>query len=582
MRCRARSNWTSTLRGRVRWRCRFNPLRHVHQRSPFTKRFGDTFPAATFPVPMSDTAQPTRSHRYSIPITLLVIAGAAVAYLNSREDIDRNFRAWISLATFVLLIPLLLIWFLFLSRFRWFTRLFGLVLLVGLGFLARYTIRVESAIDGRGLLKLAWRWSPTKDELLAARLAQLPQPAPAPTGTKTVSDDFPQFLGPERRNEVKKVSFDRNWADNPPKLLWRQPIGQGWSSFAVQKGRAVTQEQRAGDELTTCYDLRTGALLWSHTNQTRFSETQGGDGPRATPTLQDDQAYALGATGILDCLELKSGKTIWSKSVLGLANQSNPTWGKSSSPLVFDDLVVVTGGRGNGPTVFAFRRKNGDLAWSAGDEEASYASPALATLLGQRQVLSLNASKVISLDPASGKLLWSYTWAPKAKWPRCSQPLSFGTDRVFISAGYGLGAVVLKVSQKDGGAWEVTEDWAVKTMKTQFNNVSILDGFVYGIDDGFMACVDLTNGTRKWKDGRYGSGQSLLVDDVLVVQHENGSVLLVEAKPDGWKEVGRMDAITGKTWNNPVVANPYLLVRNDQEAACFELPRPRGDRAAAH
>lgn len=530
---------------------------------------------------MSDTAQPTRSHRYWIPVFLLFITATAEVYLNSQEDLDRNFRAWISFGIPVLCSALVLIWFLLLSGFRWTTRLLGLAIVVGVGFLARQTIRVESAIDGRGLLKLTWKWSPTKDELLATRLAQQPQVKPVEKVTQSESADFPQFLGPDRRNEVKKVTFDRNWADNPPKLLWRQPIGLGWSSFAVLKGRAVTQEQRGGDELTTTYDLQTGTLLWSHTNQTRFSEIQGGDGPRATPTLQDDQVYALGATGILDCLELKSGKTIWSKSVLGLANQSNPIWGKSSSPLVYDDLVVVTGGRGNGPTVFAFRRKSGDLAWSAGDEEASYASPALATLLGQRQVLSLNASKVISLDPTSGKLLWSYTWSPKDKWPRCSQPLTFGTDRVFISAGYGLGSVVLKLSQKDGGAWEVAEDWAVKTMKTQFNNVSILDGFVYGIDDGFMACVDLSNGKRKWKDGRYGSGQSLLVDDILFVQHENGSIILVDAKPGGWNEVGRIEALTGKTWNNPVVANPYLLVRNDQEAACFELPQPRGDRAAA-
>jgi outer membrane protein assembly factor BamB len=530
---------------------------------------------------MPEPLERSRSHRLWIPVVLLLIALGAGFYVNQREDLDRNFKAWISLGVPVLIFPLLIIWFLFLSRIRWTIRLLGLAVLVVLGLVAPRVVRIESAVNGTGLLKIAWRWEPTKDEVLAAKLSQQPQ---QPTGRSTSTSsaaDFPQFLGPDRKNEVRGVAFDRNWKENPPKLLWRQPIGLGWSSFAVVQGRAVTQEQRGEDELVTCYDIRSGALFWAHTNHARFIELQGGDGPRATPTLVDNRAYALGGTGILDCLDLSSGRLIWSKSVLELAKQSNLTWGKSSSPLVYDDLVVVTGGRGNGPTVFAYRKNNGDLAWSAGDEEASYASPTLVTLQGKRQVLSLNAGKVISLDPTTGKLLWEFIWAPKAKWPRSSQPVAFGNDKVFFSAGYGLGSIVLKVDLKPGDTWEVSEVWSAKTMKTQFNNVSILDGFVYGIDDGFMACVDLTSGARKWKDGRYGSGQSLLVDNVLFVQDEKGPILLVEAKPGGWNEVARLDALSGKTWNNPVVANPYLLVRNDTEAACYQLPQPRSDRASA-
>ena len=183
----------------------------------------------------------------------------------------------------------------------------------------------------------------------------------------------------------------------------------------------------------------------------------------------------------------------------------------------------------------------------------------------------MNAASVAGHDPANGKVLWKYDWP--GNFAKCSQPVALGPDRVFISAGYGLGCAVLQIKAGPANeAQEVSEVWKNKNLKTLFTNVVIRHGFAYGLDDGILECVDLSGGARKWKEGRYGHGQLILVDNLLLVRAESGDVVLVEADPDGRHELGRIHALHGKTWNNPVVSGSYLLVRNDQEAACYRLP----------
>jgi outer membrane protein assembly factor BamB len=156
--------------------------------------------------------------------------------------------------------------------------------------------------------------------------------------------------------------------------------------------------------------------------------------------------------------------------------------------------------------------------------------------------------------------------------PKAAQPVVVSSNRVFVSAGYSMGCLLLEVGPDAQGTWAATEVWRSRSLKTQFNNVAVRDGHLYGLDDGFLACVDVATGKRVWKDGRFGSGQSLLINDLVLLQAETGFVALAEAKPDGFTELGRLNALSAKTWNNPALAGPYLLVRNDQEAVCYLLP----------
>jgi outer membrane protein assembly factor BamB len=286
---------------------------------------------------------------------------------------------------------------------------------------------------------------------------------------------------------VEGVQLERDWTEHPPQLLWRQPVGLGWSSFAVKGSRAVTQEQRGENELVVCYELATGRTLWTHTNHARFSDKIGGDGPRATPTIAGERVFALGGTGILDCLELADGKLVWSRDTLKENHASNLVFGKSSSPLVLDKLVIVSGGQTNGPMLLAYQRDNGSPAWTAGTDEASYSSPTIATVSGQKVVLSLNAVSLTAHDPADGHIQWQYNWSGWG--PRCAQPVVLGGDRVLLSAGFGLGSVLLQVKADAAGKLSATQVWKNLRLKTQFSSVVVRDGFGYGLDEEFWRAL---------------------------------------------------------------------------------------------
>ncbi|MDQ3623525.1 MAG: PQQ-like beta-propeller repeat protein [Verrucomicrobiota bacterium] len=506
-------------------------------------------------------------HRLWFPIGAGVLAGLSIALIRLQPDLERNYQDWLTFALVLLAVSLGLIWFLFLSRFpgrlRWMTT--GLLALLVLSL--SQSLRVDGTRDGTGLPRLAWRWTPP-------HTLSPPPPAPA-TSSAAIPvaglPDVPQFFGPNRDGIVKGAGLARDWRQTPPKQLWRQPIGAGWSSFAVVAGRAYTQEQRENKEAVTCYDLRTGRLLWTHTDDARFFQWQGGEGPRATPTIANGHVFALGATGILNCLDAAIGQRLWSREVLKENELENLTYGVSCSPLVFDDTVVVTGGLTSGPTIIAYRLSTGEPLWRSGRDKASYASPVLASLAGRRVVLSVNARSLTAHDPLSGDLLLDRPWADDSR-PKASQPVVLEKDRVFLSAGYGLGCVLLEVKAGADGKLAAKELWKNLRMKTQFNSAAARDGFLYGLDDGLLACVEINTGERKWKSGRYGSGQTLLVDDLVIIQSEPGAVALAEAKPEAFNELGRIPALSSKTWNHPTLAGRYLLLRNDREAVCYELP----------
>lgn len=521
---------------------------------------------------MSNLTSQVRRHRLWMPALLFFLAGLGITFLQSRPEFERNLKNWTTAGVLLLAVLLTLVWFLFLSRFSGRTRLLGLALVLITGLSAKALIKVDGTADGTGMPLLVWRWAHKKP-------LSMPTAETATTTVATAADlkDVPQFWGPDRDGVVRDAHLLPDWKTHPPKELWRHAVGAGWSAFSVAGGRAYTQEQREEKETVSCYEVLTGRLIWAHNDPAHFSQWQSGDGPHATPTVYQGRVFAIGATGILNCLEASTGKALWTRQVLDEHQRGNLTWGVSASPLVFDDTVIVTGGQDRGANVFAYRAMTGEPLWQAGDDGASYASPILATLAGKRMVLSINSRALSAHDPATGKTLLNYVWGTD-KMPKGAQPVILGKDRIFLSAGYGMGCQVIQVAAGPDWMLAATEVWKNLKLKNQFNSSSLRDGFLYGLDDGQLACVDAGTGDRKWKEGRFGSGQTLLVDDLIIVQSESGEVLLMSAKPEKTEEYGRIPALSGKTWNHPTLAGPYLLLRNDREAVCYKLPvRPQSD-----
>jgi outer membrane protein assembly factor BamB len=520
---------------------------------------------------MTETTEPRRLKRVWMPVAILLLGIGGIAALVTADALEPVTQFYI-MSGIILGAPLLLIlWLMFFSGLRWWQRFVYLIaggvatagILFGLGKVLRW----DGSTSGSGIPRLRWIWTQSTE----ASLDELKiDPGEAVDLTVKNDTDCPQFLGRDRDGVAHGVRLVRDWQAHPPKELWRRSIGLGWSAFAVASDFAVTQEQRKDKELVVCYEVKTGKARWKHEHDVRLHDKQGGDGPRATPTIDGDRVYTLGGTGILDCIDGASGKNIWSRDTLGENNLKNLIWGKSCSPLVFDDKVIVTGGEEKRDMLLAYDKNTGEPLWKVGEDGASYSSPAPATLAGEKQILSVNAHSVTGHDPKDGKILWTFPW--RDDWAKVSQPVPLPDDRVFLSAGYGVGCVLLHVTRGSDGQWTAERQWATRKMRTQFSNVVIAHDCAFGLDDRYLACVDLKTGKQKWKGKRYDFGQVLLVGDVIVVQAEDGNVALVEANPDKFTEQDRLPAFDNKTWNNPVLSGPYLLLRNDREAVCYQLP----------
>jgi outer membrane protein assembly factor BamB len=429
--------------------------------------------------------------------------------------------------------------------------------------------------DGTRSWHWRWRWTTEEKEAFYDRR----ELADAPSNS-WAEYSYPQYLGHDRNAVVNGLLLATDWRTNPPELLWRRSIGAGWSAFSVDKEIAVTQEQQSEDEVVTAYALLTGEELWAHHRpNTRFDEASGA-GPRSTPTIRSGYVYALGATGVLDCLSLTDGKSVWTRNILNDAGADNLQWGVSGSPLVIDGSVIVNpGGQETASSVIAYDATSGERIWNQGESEASYSSPMVAEIDGVRQIVVLNGPSLEGFSLDGNGRLWHYPWQVHGDaMINASQPVlvpnesNTSEQRIFISSGYGKGCALLSVSRDDGD-FRVQEVWAPNTtMKAKFTTPVYHQGYVFGLDEGILVCVDLSDGQRLWKKGRYGHGQIMLVGSIILVLAETGEVCLVAADPTEHRELARFSAISGKTWNHAALAGPLLVVRNSNEAACYRLP----------
>lgn len=397
----------------------------------------------------------------------------------------------------------------------------------------------------------------------------------------STENDFPQFLGPSRDGVERSLQVDSDWLRSPPEILWQQPIGKGWAGFVVQGDVAFTMEQWDATEWVAAYSMLDGSLIWKYEISALHTNVAGGTGPRATPTIWNSRIYACSAVSQVVCLDIYTGNLIWSKDLLELDGSTQAefekkvSWGRSGSPLIVNDLVVVPfgGASENMQPLIAFDGATGEERWRAGSGEISYSSPMLATVDGVEQVLFVSENKLAAYTPESGEELWSFPWpgASNAN-PAVSQPIVLDGDRIFLSKGYGEGARMLSV-QQEGGEWQIDTLWnSAQVLRTKFTNCVVQNGFAYGLSDGILECVDLSNGKRQWKKGRYRQGQLMLVGEQLLISSEAGEIVLVNANPEQYQELAKMDVIGDVTWNPIALSGDRVLIRNSDEAACLRLP----------
>ena len=507
----------------------------------------------------------------------LLILGAFAVGATAAVYLSSMFAMLLIVYALPVVLTAWVLWLVVASFLSWPIQKWGLVAVLLLTCLAFDCLRFDG-LDGNFRGSLSWRWSSTpEDRFLATKI----DTAPAAASLTLQPGDWAGFRGPERDGRRTGVRIATDWNEHPPKELWRHLVGPGWGSFAVVGDMIYTQEQRGKNESVVCYDAKTGKLIWAHDDVTRFHEDLGGDGPRATPTFHDGKIYALGANGRLNCLDATTGEVKWTRNIADDSGVKVPMWGFVSSPLVVGKFVTVFAGGPDGKSVLAYDAdKGGEPAWVGGDGKLSYSSPHPARIDGIDQVLISTDAGITAFNPAKGDVLWKYDW-PTQGMHRILQPTVVGDSDLL------LGSMMPGLTRRihvshDNDVWKTEEVWTSPSLKPNFSDAVVYDGYAYGFDaEPALVCINLEDGTRKWRAKGYGAGQVLLLADqglLLVVSEKPSVAALLKATPEGRQEIGRFPLFNEqeKTWNHPVVAHGKLFVRNAEEAACFELKEEGG------
>ncbi len=387
--------------------------------------------------------------------------------------------------------------------------------------------------------------------------------------------DWPQWRGAERTEICTETGLLKSWPEGGPKLVWKVAnLGPGYSGVSIVGDRIYTMGD--GSEATEVHalDAATGQIVWS----TKTGKPGGGGGypgPRCTPTVDGDRLYALSQDGELVGLERATGKELWRKNLKrDFGGKMMSGWGYSESPLVDGDLLICTPGGEQG-TLLALNKLTGEKVWQSDDikENAAYSSAIVVTIAGVRQYIQVTDASVFGVAAKTGKLLWR--GPAQGKVAVIPTPI-FADDQVFVACGYGVGCRSFRIS-KDGDGFKAEKAYENKVMVNHHGGVVKLGENLYGYSDGKgWTCQNFKTGEAVWQEReKLGKGAILCADGMLLCRGEDkGTMVLIEASPNGWNEKGRFeqpDRSDKKAWPHPVIANGRLYLRDQGLLLCYDV-----------
>jgi outer membrane protein assembly factor BamB len=382
-----------------------------------------------------------------------------------------------------------------------------------------------------------------------------------------LASEWPQFLGPRRDGTTPDGRLADAWLRGDLRTLWRADVGEGYSGVAVVGDTLFGMEKQGADERVFARRASSGALLWTARTGPSPEDVYGGLGPRGTPAVDADRVFVLGAQGELYAMEASTGRSVWRRSLASDLGWRAPAEGTASSPLVADGRIYVLAGGSAGRAFAALDRNTGRTLWASQDERTSYASPVRWDAHGVAQVLFLGGTTLFSLDPASGRRHWRYSW-PTHDFVNAATPLVLPPDRVFVSSGHDQGAALLRISRDGRGGLAATEVWRNRSMKNHFNNSVHADSVLYGFDESILTAVDAASGERLWRERGFGKGSIVKAGRHLVVLSEEGELALLEPSREGARILRRRPVLSGRSWTPPSVAGGRAYLRSVSELVC--------------
>ena len=375
--------------------------------------------------------------------------------------------------------------------------------------------------------------------------------------------DWPQFRGPNRDGISPETAVLKSWPASGPKVLWKAPLGEGYSQVVSAKGRLYTLAEQGQEQAALAFDAATGKRLWRTRIDREYRDGQG-DGPRSTPTVDGALVYVLSAHGKLAALRTANGQVAWQHDLRAEYGANPPQWGVSTSPLVEGNLLIVNVGGAGNKSIVAFDKTNGKPVWASQGDGAGYSAPIAITVRGVRQVIVFTADAILSISPKDGRLFWRSGWKTDYD-VNAATPIFLPPDKLFVSSGYGTGSALLQINRTN-----VTEVWRSRGMKNQFSSSVLHNGILYGFDNATFKAIDAATGNERWKQRGFGHGSLILAGDHLIVLSDRGKLALVSATPEEYRELGNAQVLEGKCWTSPSLADGRLYVRNEEKLIALD------------
>jgi outer membrane protein assembly factor BamB len=387
---------------------------------------------------------------------------------------------------------------------------------------------------------------------------------------------WPNYRGPGYDGRSSETGLALSWGESGPPELWRAELGDGYSGMTVAHGKVYTMYGAGGDEILAAFDAESGRQVWRLRVDANRRDPMGG-GPRSTPTADGSRVYALGAMGQLVAVDAERGTPVWQLDLKAAYGARPPQWGVSTSPVVAGELLLLDVGGRSGYSLVALDKASGKLRWHSQTDEAGYSTPLVVTAAGRKQVLFFTASALVSVALDDGALNWRYPWKTSYD-VNAAMPVFIPPDKVLISSSYDVGAAVLGIRATQRGL-EVQEVWKSRVLKNHFNSSVLVDGVLYGFDDGTLKAIDPSGGEEHWRQRGFAKGSLIYADGHLIIFGERGQLAVAEATPEAYRERSSAQVFNAKTWTMPTLADGRLFLRSERELVALDL-RPAKTREA--
>lgn len=382
--------------------------------------------------------------------------------------------------------------------------------------------------------------------------------------------EWPQYQGLNRDNISHETGWLKTWHEDGPEVLWRIPMGEGYSGISIVDGRIYTMLSEGEDEFAVCLDTSDGTEIWRSRTDDKYHSGEG-SGPRSTPAVDGGKVYVLSAKGKLYGLDAGSGEKVWGHDFVTEFESGMPGFGFSSSPIIEGDSLLIEAGGKNGKSIVAFDKKTGAVLWTSHTDRAGYSSPIIIDSNGVRQAIFMTGNSLVSVSPTDGTVYWTHVPWPTGNDINAAVPLHLPGDRIFVSAAYDKGSVLVQI-KSDDDEMSVEEVWRSHDVMENWMSSSVLLGeYLYGFDESILKCIEASTGEQKWAHRGFGRGTLLLSDGHLILLGEGGNLGIAEANPSEYKGVAETQILEGRCFTPPTFAGGKLYLRNQKELVCIDL-----------